>query len=133
MIDMSEMKVTAMITLVQPVTIGGKPIDNDEHVIYNGKVFAPSKTHVWNLPPVENMEGAPDVDMTYGFSFGGITVAEIKDWGWTINGEPYEPRIEYCKHLENGGCHNIVITVTLKDTVPYGRSFSLTATLKVKE
>ena len=126
---MSETKVSATFTVVDPLTIGGEPLKPDDYVIYEGKAFLPSRTAVWELPPIENVEGAPTANMSYGFGYGGIAHTDIQDWGWTINGETHDPRPANLVPIEGGGRHDIVITVVLKETVEVGRKFNLTATI----
>ena len=128
---MSEIKLGATFTVVDPITVDGKPIEPGEYVIYDGTVFLPDRTAEWELPPIENVEGAPTRNMSYGFSFGGITHQEIKEWHWTINGEPHDPRPDILVPIEGGGRHDIVITVVLVDSVGHGRKFTLTATIAV--
>ena len=127
---MSETKIGAVFTVEEPISIGGEIIKPGEHVVHVGKVFPPNRTVVWGLPPIENAVDAPTYNMIYGFSFGGITPTEIKTWGWTINGEPHKPRPEYPKPIEGGGKHDVVISVTLLETVELGREFNLTATIR---
>ena len=124
-------KLGATFTVVDPITVNGKPIEPGEHVVYDGTVYLPERTAEWKLPPVENAEGAPTYNMAYGFSFGGIAHQEIKEWKWTINGEPHDPRPENLVPIEGGGRHDIVITVTLVDTVGNGRKFTLTAAISI--
>lgn len=127
---MSETKIGAVFTVAEPITVGGEPIKAGEHIVHVGKVFPPNRTVVWTLPPIENAVDAPTYNMIYGFSFGGIAHTEIKAWNWTVNGEPHKPRPEYPKPIEGGGRHDVVITVTLLETVELGREFSLTASIK---
>ena len=129
MIDMSETKIGAVFTVVDPITIDGKPLVPGDHVIYVGTVYLPNRTVEWKLPPIENAEDSPMQLLRYGFSFGGILHTEIDSWNWTINGTPHDPRPENLVPIEKGGRHDIVITVILKETVEQGRKFTLTATI----
>ena len=126
---MSEVKLGAAFTIVDPITVNGKPLVPGEYVIYVGTVYLPKRTAVWTLPPIENSKDAPMQLLSYGFSFGGITHTEIESWNWTINGKPHDPRPENLVNIEGGGRHDIVITVILKETVEQGRKFTLTATI----
>ena len=126
---MSVTKLGAVFTVVEPITIDGEPMKPGHYIIYNETVFLPNRTVVWELPPIENAEDAPDCNMIYGFSFGGISHEELLEWIWEINGEPHSPRPTYPAVIEGGGRHDIAISVAFSEEVESGREFNLTATI----
>jgi len=125
---MSETKLGAILTVAESITIDGEPIAPGEHVVFNTTVY-PGQTVVWEVPLVENAEGAPTVNMSYGFSFGGVAPDAFDCWSWTINGKPHDPRPENLLPIKGGEAHDIRIEIGLSRDIKVGTKISLTAAI----
>jgi len=125
---MSETKLGAILTVAEPITVGGKPIESGEHVVCEATVY-PGQTFTWKVPVVENASGAPAINMSYGFSFLPEPTA-FKSWNWKINGKYHDPVPDNFLMIGGGESHNIQIEVVLSMDIKVEERLSLTALIK---